>query len=173
MAISSINSNTTAASTTASSASTTAASTGTTTSISSSSSSQTSAAVAAATALASDSGVVATIGGGNTSGLGTYSAQGLLNAYATAGTTSQTTVVPTIGTDTSQVAQLSNDAAVVGTLNSSSNTAAAGTYSSSGTLQNLSASVTATYSDLLSSNPNLASTFVGASYSGGIISTIA
>lgn len=141
-------------------------------SISSSTTQSSAAAVSLATTLAANSSVVATLGG-STSGLGTYSALGLLNSFESAGTSSTDIAVPTVGSDVSAAAQLANDAGVVGTLTTSDSTAEAGTYSATGTLQNLPASVTSTYSDLLASNPSLASTFVGASYSGGIISTIA
>lgn len=125
-------------------------------------------AVASAVTLAGDASVIATLGGG-AAGTTTYSAVGLLNSITEAGAAPSVTV-PSIGTDTSQVAQLANDAGIVDTLGSS--VTGAGVYSATGTLANLSSGVTATYQDTLASNPGLTSTFVGASFDAGIVSTI-
>lgn len=124
-------------------------------------------AVTSAVNLASQASIVAILGGSG--GTSTYSAAGLLNSFAQAGQAPSVTV-PSIGTDTSQVAQLANDAGVVNTLTGSASSA--GAYSATGTLQNLSASVTASYADALASNPGLTSTFVGASFNAGIVATI-
>jgi hypothetical protein len=126
--------------------------------------------VSTAVSLASDASIVSLLGGGT--GASTYSALGLLGTINTAGEATEPTTVPKLGTDVSQVAQLANDAGVVGTLNAGT-TSASGEYSSSGALQNLSASVSATYGDILKTTPGLTATFVGASYNSGIINTIA
>lgn len=125
--------------------------------------------VTTAVNLSSDASIVSILGGGSAPTV--YSAQGFLNAINTAGTTTTAATVPSIGTDTSQVAQLANDAGIVGTL-APSTSSESGVYSSSGGLQNLSASVSATYSSILQTNPNLTSTFVSASYNSGIVGTI-
>jgi hypothetical protein len=168
MSISSINS-TTASSTPAATATTTTAAAPVYSASPLATARQQNANVASAVSLSSDASIVSILGG--SSAPTTYSAQGFLNAINTAGTTTTAATVPTKGTDTSQVAQLANDAGVVGTL--SGTAAQAGVYSSSGGLQNLSASVSATYASILKTNPNLSSTFVSASYNSGIVGTIA
>ena len=121
--------------------SSTAATTAATTATTSTSTAQSSVAktstgtVASAVSLAGDASVVATIGAGGTSTT-TYSAAGLLNSIVDAGAAPSVTV-PSIGTDTSQVAQLANDAGVVDTLSTSAS--GSGEYSANSTLKNLSA----------------------------------
>jgi hypothetical protein len=125
--------------------------------------------VASAVSLSSDASIVSILGGSSSPTV--YSAQGFLNSINSAGTTTTQATVPTIGTDTSQVAQLADDAGVVGTL-APSTSSESGVYSATGGLQNLSASVSATYSSILKTNPNLTSSFVSASYNSGIVGTI-
>ncbi|HEV7816389.1 MAG TPA: hypothetical protein VGP06_14990 [Janthinobacterium sp.] len=127
------------------------------------------AAIASAVNLSSNASIVSILGGG-TGASATYSAAGLLNTINQAGTTAEPVVVPPVGLDTTGVAQLAADAGVVGTLSSSASES--GVYTATGTLQNLSATVSANYANILKSNPGLTSTFVSASYNSGLVANI-
>jgi hypothetical protein len=120
--------------------------------------------------LSAEAGIIGTASG-SISGLDAVS---LLNTLTQAGSVQSPITVPTAGTGSAVsgqvIAQDANDASVVNTLGGSSS--AAGIYSASGSLQNLSSAVNANLSTLLNTNPALAANYVGASFSSGILSTI-
>jgi hypothetical protein len=74
------------------------------------------------------------------------------------------------GVDSQVIAQDANDASIVNTLGSS--TSAAGIYTASGSLQNLSSETTANLSSILSNSPSLSGEFVGDSFASGIVGTL-
>lgn len=115
-----------------------------------------------AAGLSTEASVVATLGG-SSSGLGMYTATGLLNSLATAGADTETGSGP---------AQQTNvDEAILGTLPASSTTS--GIYDGSGVLQNTAApTLSSNWADVLKTDPGAASVVIAASFTKGILATV-
>lgn len=120
---------------------------------------------AQATSLSVTAGVVATFGG-TSSSLGLYSPAGMLASITQAGTVTDPIDVPTAGTDTAALVQNLADQAISGTFDADA--AASGVYTAG--------SPGATGGDwaaILKQNPSAAGTVIAASFTSGIIDTLA
>ena len=118
--------------------------------------------------LSLDSSIVANLGG-STSTTPLYSAVGLLNTIAQAGSTtaSQATPAPT----TTQQAQTAAAQAALNPL-SSANSSTSGIYSASGALNSASAGVNSNWASILSATPGAAGALTADTANQAIISTI-
>lgn len=121
---------------------------------------------AQATSLSVTAGVVATFGG-TSSSLGLYSPAGMLASITQAGTLTDPIAVPAAGTDTAALVQNLADQAISGTLDADA--AASGIY----TAGNSAATGGADWAAILKQNPSAAGTVIAASFTSGIIDTLA
>ncbi len=121
---------------------------------------------AQATSLSVTAGVVATFGG-TSSSLGLYSPAGMLASITQAGTLTDPIAVPEAGTDTSTLVQNLADQAISGTLDADA--AASGIY----TAGSASSAGGADWAAILKQNPSAAGTVIAASFTSGIIDTLA
>lgn len=113
--------------------------------------------------------IVATLGGGSPSPL-TYSAAGLLNSLAQAGTVPSP--AQTAGDSSSQqaTAQYSADQSIVSTLASAPTTS--GVYNASGLLQGVPSDTSANWASILKTNPGLSSSVISDSINQGAVGTL-
>lgn len=121
--------------------------------------------------LSADAGVIATLGSTSTS-LQTYSATGLLNTIAQAGSApSASAPAPPAGTDIPSTVQQQVDKGIADTL--SADPATSGVYGRAGTLQNLPGDTSSNWASVLKSDPSYAGPLIGDSFRQGIIDTFA
>lgn len=126
-----------------------------------------------ASALATDAGIVATLGSAQATSAQTYDAAGLYNSIAQAGTSTGPAITVPAGGNSQEVAQQALNSSVVSGLPSSS--AESGFYSGSGVLQSAipgSADLTANWASALKENPNLSSVVAADSFAQGIVGTL-
>ena len=123
---------------------------------------------AQATSLSATAGVVATLGA-RSSSAGLYTAAGLLNSFAQAGTVTDPIEVPTAGTDTAALVQNLTDQDI--SAGFAADSTASGVYTGGGTLPTLAGS--ADWAAILKANPAAASFVIGASFASGIVDTLA
>ncbi|MGD9786784.1 MAG: hypothetical protein AB7U30_02410 [Sulfuricellaceae bacterium] len=115
--------------------------------------------------LSTEAGVLAALGGSSS----TYTATGLLNSMAAAGTL-QGSPLSAGGQDPQTVAQDTTDQGVVGTL--SADPSLAGVYNASGVLQALPTDVNSNWATVLQSTPSLTGVVTQDSLDQGIVATL-
>ena len=115
--------------------------------------------------LSTEADVLAALGGGTP----TYTATGLLNSMASAGSL-QGSPLSASGQDPQTVAQDTTAQGVVGTL--SSDPSLAGVYNASGVLQSLPADVNSNWATVLQSTPSLTGVVTQDSLDQGIVATL-